>query len=303
MPILITGGTGFVGGSLVPALAGRPLRLLVRDPSSSPIKASPAIEIVQGDVTDLTSLAEAARGCDTVIHLVAIIEERDGATFDRIIREGTVNMVEAAKSASVKRFVNMSALGASDRPGFDYMRAKWRAEEAVKSSGLDWTIVRPSVIFGPGDGFVNALAGVVRGFPVVPVVGDGKTRFQPVSVRDVADAFAAIVDDPMTARQTFELGGPDQLTYEQMLNLIAEKLGKKKPKVHVPVGVMKTIVAVSAPLPKGIQPPVTKEQLKMLALDNTTAQSATERLIGRPPLGLRDGIDYIVTDKPAKGER
>jgi NADH dehydrogenase len=226
--------------------------------------------------------------------LVAIIEETDGATFDKIIRQGTENVINAAKAGGVKRFIDMSALGASDRPGFDYMQAKWRAEEAVRASGLDWTIVRPSVIFGPGDGFINALAGVVRGFPVTPVVGDGKTRFQPVSVKDVADAFAAIVNDPSTIGQTFELGGPDQLTYEQMLDVIAKKLNKKKPKVHVPVAVMKAVVTVSSPLPKSIRPPVTKEQLKMLALDNTTSHSATEQLIKRSPLALQNGIDYIV---------
>ncbi len=293
MPILITGGTGFVGSSIVSALSGHLLRLLIRDPVRANVQASSNVEIVQGDVTIPSSLESAIRGCDTVIHLVAIIDESGGMTFDQVIRQGTVNVVNAAKGANVNRFIDMSALGASDRPGFDYMQAKWRAEEAVKTSGLDWTIVRPSVIFGPGDGFINALAGVVRRLPVIPVVGDGQTRFQPISVKDVADAFAAIVDDPSTVGQTVELGGPDQLTYEQMLDVIAEKLGKKKPKVHVPVSVMKSVVTVSAPLPKSIRPPVTKEQLKMLALDNTSKQSTTEKLIGRPPLALRNGIDYV----------
>jgi uncharacterized protein YbjT (DUF2867 family) len=295
MPILVTGGTGFVGSAIVSVLSRQPLRLLVRDPSTANIVASPSLEIVRGDVTNPTTLQDVARDCDTVIHLVAIIEQSGRATFDGVIRQGTINVVEAAKAAGVKRFINMSALGAGDRPGFDYMQAKWRAEEAVKAAGFDFTIFRPSVIFGPGDGFINALAGVVRGFPVIPVVGNGRTRFQPVAVRDVADAFAAVLADPSTAGKTFELGGPETLTYEQMLDLIAEKLGKKKPKVHIPVGLMKTVVTVSSPLPKKIRPPVTTEQLKMLELDNTTDQSATEKLIGRPPQSLRDGIDYIVT--------
>jgi uncharacterized protein YbjT (DUF2867 family) len=294
MPILVTGGTGFVGSAIVSALGDRPLRLLVRDRSKASKLAAPNIELVDGDVMIPETLPDAVRGCDTVIHLVAIIQEGGGATFDGVIRQGTVNVLNAASELGVRRFIFMSALGASDRPGFGYMQAKWRAEESVRAAAFDWTIFRPSVIFGPGDGFVNALADVVRSFPVIPVVGDGQTKFQPVSVNDVANAYVAAVDEPATAGQTFEIGGPDVLTYEQMLDVISAKLGKNKRKVHMPVGLMKTVVSLSSPLPKALRPPVTSEQLKMLALDNSTAHSATEKLIGRPPLRLEDGIDYIV---------
>jgi uncharacterized protein YbjT (DUF2867 family) len=294
MPILVTGGTGFVGSAIVAALGDRPLRLLVRDRTKSSKIAAPNIEFVEGDVAIPETLSDAVRGCETVIHLVGIIEESGGATFDGVIRQGTVNVVNAAQDAGVRRFIHMSALGASDRPGFGYMQAKWEAEKAVKATDFAWTIFRPSVIFGPGDGFVTALAGVVRSFPVIPVVGGGQTKFQPLSVKDVADAYVSAVDDPSTTGKTFELGGPEVLTYEQMLDIIAAKLGKTKRKVHMPVGLMKTVVSLSSPLPKAIKPPVTSEQLKMLALDNSTAYSATEQLIGRPPLRLRDGIDYIL---------
>jgi uncharacterized protein YbjT (DUF2867 family) len=294
MPILVTGGTGFVGSAIVTALGDRPLRLLVRDRTKSTSIAAPNIELVEGDVTIPKTLSDVVHGCEIVIHLVGIIEESCGATFDGVIRQGTVNVVNAAQDAGARRFIHMSALGASDRPGFGYMQAKWEAEKAVKATDFEWTIFRPSVIFGPGDGFVTALAGVVRSFPVIPVVGDGLTKFQPLSVKDVADAYVLAVDDPSTAGKTFELGGPEMHTYEQMLDIIAAKLGKKKHKVHMPVGLMKTVVSLSSPLPKAIKPPVTSEQLKMLALDNSTAYSATEKLIGRPPLRLRDGIDYIL---------
>jgi uncharacterized protein YbjT (DUF2867 family) len=294
MPILVTGGTGFVGGAIVAALGDRPLRLLVRDRTKATKFVASNIEFVEGDVTVPETLPAAVQGCDTVIHLVGIIEESGSATFDGVIRQGTINVVNAAKDAGVRRFIHMSALGASDRPGFGYMIAKWEAEKAVKATDFAWTIFRPSVIFGPGDGFVNALAGVVRSFPVIPVVGDGQTKFQPVSVKDVADAYVAAVADPATAGKTFEIGGPDMLTYEQMLDLIAAKLGKKKRKVHMPVRLMKAVVTLSSPLPKAIKPPVTSEQLKMLALDNSSAYSATEKLIRRPPLRLRDGIDYVL---------
>ena len=137
------------------------------------------------------------------------------------------------------------------------------------------------------------LANLVRKAPVLPVVGDGKSKFQPVSVKEVARSFARALDEPKTAGQIFELGGPEILTYEELLDTIAAKLGKKPRKAHVPVGLMKPIVKLSKPLPKVLRPPVTEEQLRMLSLDNCSNDSATSRLIGRPPLRLRDGIDYI----------
>ncbi len=150
------------------------------------------------------------------------------------------------------------------------------------------------MVFGPGDEFINALAGVVRNFPLIPVVGDGQSKFQPVSVREVAEAFAKALDDPAAVGQIYELGGAQVYTYEGMLDAIAAKLGKKKPKAHVPVALMMPVVKLSKPLPKALRPPVTVEQLKMLALDNCTDQNAAPQLLGRQPLRLEDGIDYIL---------
>ncbi|MCC6792262.1 MAG: complex I NDUFA9 subunit family protein [Thermomicrobiales bacterium] len=292
-PILITGGTGFVGTQIRSALPNRQIRLLVRDKHADRALASTGVELVEGDITDAASLRGTMDGCDTVIHLVAIISEEGGATFDKVIRQGTVNVVEEAKRAGVRRFIDMSAMGARDDPRYPYLKAKWDGEQAVKSSGMAWTIFRPSVVFGPGDGFINVLADLVRKAPMIPVVGNGQSKFQPVAVGEVAAAFAKAVDDPSTIGQTFDLGGPDILTYEAMLDIIAAQLGKKKPKVHVPVGLMKLVVAASSPLPKALRPPVTSEQLRMLALDNCSRDSATARLIGRAPLRLADGIGYI----------
>jgi NADH dehydrogenase len=289
--IFLTGGTGFVGSHVARALAPNPIRVLVRSPKS---RTGEGIEPVVGDVTDPSSLTGAIDDCDVVVHLVGIIEEAKGVTFDGVIRQGTEHIVTEAKRAGVRHFVHMSALGARDDPRLPYMQAKYRSEEIVKASGLPYTIFRPSVIFGPGDGFINALAGVVRKFPIVPVVGDGRTPFQPVAVSDVATAFAAAVNNPDLARnQTIELGGVDELTYEEMIDLIAQELEKKKPKVHVPVSLMKLVVAASASLPRALRPPVTPEQLKMLSLDNRTDPAPLERLIGHEPLSLRGNIGYI----------
>lgn len=291
--IFLSGAAGFVGRSILDQFEDRPVRALVHNPLPD-LERRANVETVTGDVTNPATLRGTMDGCSIVVHLVAVIEESGGATFDEVIRQGTENMLSEAKQAGIDRFIHMSALGAHDNPTYGYLQAKWRAEQAVKESGLQYTIFRPSVIFGPGDGFINALAGVVRGFPIVPVVGDGTARFQPVAVSDVARCYVRAIDDPKTtAGETFELGGGTVYTYEELLGLIASELGTSKRKVHVPVSVMKAVVALSSPLPKALRPPVTSEQLKMLALDNTTEDSATERLIGSKPMSLEDALGYI----------
>lgn len=293
--ILLAGGTGFVGGNLRRALAGHQIRLLVRDRAKSQALASDTIELVEGDITDAASIRGAVDGCSTVINLVAIIEESGKRTFDLVIRQGTENLVnEAKRVGGVDHVIQMSALGADNNPRYGYMIAKWQAEQAVKESGIPWTIFRPSIIFGPGDGFINVLAGLVRSFPIIPVVGSGQSKFQPVAVEEVAEAFARAVSDPSMINHTYELGGGKIYTYEELLDAISAKLGKRKRKAHVPVGLMMPAVVLSKSLPKALRPPVTQEQLKMLALDNCTDNSATADLIGRPPLRLEDAMDYIL---------
>lgn len=288
--IAIFGGSGFVGRGLQAALTGRPFRVVVRHPGTA---LDDTADIVAGDVTKPETLPMALKGCDAIINLVAIIAETDDATFDGVIRQGTVNLLLAAQRAGIRRFIQMSALGAQHDPQFAYFEAKWQAEQAVRQSSLDWTIFRPSIIFGPGDGFINQLADVVRAFPLIPVVGNGQSKFQPVARDDVATAFAHAVDHPDTIGQLYELGGPDVFTYEQLLDLIGKTLGKRKPKIHVPMPMMRVIVQLSQPLPAKLRPPVTLEQLKMLKVDNCTDRSATAELIGRPPRPLRGNIDYI----------
>lgn len=291
--IFITGGSGFVGTNIIEALGDAPIRTLTHQHPGE-TERSPNRESVEGDVTDVASLSGVMDGCDMVIHLVAIIEESGGSTFDAVIRRGTENVIAEARNAGVTRFIQMSAIGARNDPSFGYLHAKWQAEEAVKRSGLNYTIFRPSVIFGPGDGFINTLAGVVKSFPVIPVVGDGSARFQPVHVEEVAACFRRAVTDPdHTANETFELGGGKVYTYAELIGAIAKELGTSKPRINVPVGLMKPVVRLSSLLPKPLRPPVTMEQLKMLALHNTTDQSSTSDLIGREPIKLEDGLDYI----------
>lgn len=291
--ILITGGTGFVGSAIQSALAGRPLRLLVRNPAKHAHQATDLVEVVEGDVTDAESLRRTMDDCEAVIHLVAIIDERGGATFDKVIRQGSVNVIDEAQRAGVTRLLHMSALGAIHDPKFAYFEAKWQAEQAVQRSPLAWTIFRPSIIFGPGDGFITVLANLVSAAPLVPVVGSGESTFQPIRVNEVAAAYARALDDPKTIGQIYELGGGQIYTYEEMIDLLKVKLGKRGPNIHIPVPLMKLVVSMSQPLPEKLRPPVTSEQLKMLAVNNSTASSATSSLIGHEPTRLEDALDYI----------
>ncbi len=295
--ILITGGTGFVGTALRAALGERPVRLLVRDPAAVAKLVGPNVEIVEGDVTRLDTLPAACAGCEAVVHLVAIIAETRRATFDAVIRQGTVNVVDAARTAGVRRFLHMSAMGTRNDPRYPYFDAKWQAEQAVMASGIPWTIFRPSIIFGPGDEFINTLAGLIATAPVIPVAGNGRNKFQPISVRDVAVAFVRALDDPATTGHIYELGGPQVYTYDQLLDAIARKLGARKRMIHLPISLLRPVVALARPLPKRLRPPVTDAQLKMLSIDNCSDASATESLIGRPPLDLETGIDYVANRK------
>ena len=291
--ILITGATGYVGQHLVGRLRERaePLRGLARDSGASQRLRTLGLEVAIGDVTAPVSLRGAMEGVDTVVHLVAIITEKHD-TFERIIAQGTRNVVAAAEAVGVARLLYMSANGAQDNPRYPYLQAKWQAEQAVIGSGLSYSILRPSLIFGEGDQFFNTLASVVRLNPVVPVVGHGKSMFQPIWVEDVCTCLLRMLDDDAYLGKTFDVGGPEQLSYEDLLDIIMRVLGKRKPKLHVPVALMKPLAALmERVLPN---PPVTPAQLDLLELDNITAPNPLPELFGiEKPAYLQAKLGYI----------
>jgi uncharacterized protein YbjT (DUF2867 family) len=273
--ILVTGGTGFVGPKIVHALraADRPVRCLVRDPERASDLAAWGCELVQGDVTDPESVRRAVESCDVVVHLVAIIQGKP-EDFERVMTRGTRNVVEAAKASGVRRFVLMSALGTSEETKdlAPYFRSKWEMEQTVKGSGLEHVIFRPSFIFGKDGGALKTFLLLVRLSPVIPVFGAGDQRIQPIWVEDVARYYAAAVDRPDAANRTFELGGPDILTWEELYDRIKRVLRKRRPKLHVPMGLMRVNAAILEALPGPT--PLTRDQLKMLAgPDNVVSNS------------------------------
>jgi len=261
--VLVTGGTGFVGRHVVHALRARelPVRCLVRDRGRARTLEAWGCELAEGDVTDPASLARAAEGIDAVVHLVAIIAGKP-AEFDRVMIEGTRSLVQAA--AGARRFVLMSALGVSEqtRTLVPYYRAKWEMERTVIGSGLEHVIFRPSFVFGRNGGVLPMFVRQVRFSPVVPIVGSGETRLQPIWVEDVAGFFSGAIDLPAAAGRTFELGGPDQVTWNELYARIRRVLGARRATIHLPFGLVRSAAALAELLPK---PPVTRDQLTMLA--------------------------------------
>jgi uncharacterized protein YbjT (DUF2867 family) len=289
--ILVTGATGFVGPRIVHALRteDRDVRALVRKPERAVTLKSWACRVFQGDVTDADSLRRAAEGCEAVVHLASIITGRRSA-FEHVMVEGTQNLVAAAKDAGVRRFVLMSALGVSEesRTLVPYYGAKWEMEKAVKESGLEHVIFRPSFIFGRDGGVLPLFVRQVRLSPVTPVLGNGEQKLQPIWIDDVAAFFAASIDLPAAANRTFELGGPDRPTWNELYERIARVLDKERRSVHVPWTLARVGAAVVEHLPGA---PITRDQLTMLqAGDNVTDDAAARETFDIEPIGLDEQL-------------
>lgn len=288
--ILVTGGTGFVGSHLIRRLrgAGLPVRAVVRDPAKAGALRDLGVEIVAGDVADRPSLEGAAKGVERVIHLVGIIQEAPGQTFQGIHVEGTRNVVEASKKADVRHVVYQSALGTRPNARSAYHTTKWAAEEIVRDSGMACTILRPSLIYGPGDKFTIRMSGMLKLSPVVPVIGSGRTRVQPIYIDDVVTCLEKIVTSDSFLNEAYEIGGPDQLTYTELTETLADALGIRRPTVHMPLALMRPAARLlEAVLPN---PPVTSDQLIMLQEDNVCSMKDIREVFGVEPVGFREGL-------------
>jgi NADH dehydrogenase len=286
--ILVTGGTGFVGPKIVHALrtAGKDVRALVRKPERG---AALGVELVEGDVTDPASLRRAVEGCDAVVHLAAIILGKP-ADFERVMAQGTRDLVAAARDAGVRRFVLMSALGVGEKTKdlTPYYRGKWDMEQAVQGSGLEHVIFRPSFVFGSDGGALQVFMRQVRWSPVTPVIGDGKKEIQPIWVDDVAAYFAKGVDLPAAENRTFELGGPDVVTWNELYARIATGLHKRRGRVNLPVGLARAGAAMVEWLPNA---PITRDQIQMIeAGDNTCDMTPANEAFGIETVPLDEMI-------------
>ena len=305
MRVAIIGGTGFVGGYLVDALieAGHEPSVLVRVGSESKLRQASKVRAVSGDLASPRGIREVLEGSDAVIYNIGILREfaSKGVTFDKLQHRGVIRIIEAAKEAGISRFLLMSANGVKEQ-GTPYQVSKYRAERVLETSGLDFTIFRPSVIFGDPRGTIEFATQLYRDMvvPPLPAVGfytgsgasKGEVLMSPVFVEDVARAFVVALEDESTIGQTYELGGPDILSWTDMLERVAEAAGKRKRILPMPIGMMN----IAATLLDWLPPfPVTRDQLTMLAEGNTAEPVALEQLIGRAPQAFTVGsLSYLL---------
>jgi NADH dehydrogenase len=288
--VLVTGGTGFIGPHVVKALRGRghDVRALVRSTERGAQVAGLGAELVSGDVTDPASVQAAAAGCTHVVHLVSILKGRP-QDFERVMAQGTRNVVAAAKGAGAERFVLMSALGTGEttKDAVPYFAAKWSMEQEVVRSGLPHTIFRPSFVFGRG-GALPTFLKQVRYSPVVTVIGSGKQRIQPIWVEDVAEYFARSVDHAAGANRLFEIGGPDVVTWDGLYQTIAKVLGKRRRLAHVPSSVARAGASLTQWAPGA---PLTTDQIAMIEIgDNAVSGSDAVDTFQLPLVPLEEQI-------------
>lgn len=289
--ILITGATGYIGRHLISRLVaqGERPRCLVRNiKRASSILPAGTLEFVQGDTTSPASLETAVQGVDTIVHAAFITADQKqsaGNHYQETNVQGTANLVEAAKKAGVKRIIVISGLGTKpDKPG-SYMQGRYLAEKMVKESGLDWTIIQPSVLFGKDAPFIKGLTDLIRTAPVVPLIGGGKVMFQPIYVEDVVTVIIKVLQEPeRTKNKTYTIGGPAYYSFTQVIDALLQAMHKKRIKVSTPTPLVGIVAAVmEAVLPK---PPLTKAAMTLFTFDNTTDLHSVERDFGFTPMSF-----------------
>jgi len=296
--VLVTGANGFVGNVIVKKLVekGYTVHGQVRNMDKAEMRLDDVMDqitLVKGDVTDRARMEEICQGVDVVIHTVAIAIEKGDVTYEEINYQGTINVVDAAAAAGVRRFINMSQNGADSSLPYRFLKSKGKAQEYVASSDLDWTALRPSAIFGPQDEFFNSFARLVQLTPFVfPLVAHGDPKFQPVSVYDVAEATVRCIEDDSTIGKELVLGGPEVLTLGEIEKRILAAMDERRLLFGAPVGLLRPAVFV---MEKTLaSPPVTSSLLELLAVPNTVEDNALVNQFGMEPIPFAgEHIQYL----------
>ncbi|MFL5555966.1 MAG: complex I NDUFA9 subunit family protein [Gemmatimonadaceae bacterium] len=295
-PVLVTGAAGLVGTHTCRELAknGWQVRALIRDPAKAATALGQLpVEFRVGDVRDATTLRSSLNGCGAVVHLAAIAIEKKNESYVETNTAATERLISAARAENVDRIVFMSQNGADSRSPHRFLHSKGVAQDSMRTSGLRWTVLRPSVIFGPEDQFVNVLGRLIKLTPkFFPLPGGGKARFQPIAVDDVARVVRMSLEKKETVHQSYDLGGAVPLTLKDMTERILTAMGTTRRLVPVPIKALRPIVAFAQKILPN--PPVTSGLLDLLALDNTVRNNAlTEYFKVVPVPFAADELQYL----------
>lgn len=292
--ITVFGGTGFLGRRVVECLVhnGLGVRIAVRHPDYVPLAGTltDSVEIVRADIRNEAEVRSALRGARAAVNAVSLYAEGSGLTFKAVHVDGARTLARAAADAGLASLIHLSGIGADPRSRDRYIRSRGEGEAAVREDFARAIVVRPSVMFGPGDSFLTTLATVIRRLPVIPLFGKGEMRLQPVHVDDVAEAVALLAVEGGTA-DIYELGGPQALAYADLLRLVMSLTGRRRKLVALPLPVWRAIAMLSRLLP---HPPVTATQIALMSRDNVVADgSAGFSELGITPVGIADSAAEI----------
>lgn len=303
--VSVFGGTGFLGRRLVTRLAaeGATVRAVVRHPERAASALGAAVldrvTVIRADVAEPSSIAAAVAGADAVVNAVSLYIETDGVTFESVHVIGAETLARQSASAGVARLVLISGIGADPESHSSYIRARGRGELAVRHVFPSATVVRPSAMFGPGDALFGMLAAVSRVLPVLPLIGGGRTRFQPVYVEDVAEAVARMLADPGAAGRTYEAAGPRVYTWHELVSVALRLIGRRRLLVSVPFAVAETMASLFELLPR---PPLTTGQVDLLKSDNVASGSLPGlRELGIEPKSVEEIVPTYIGRSRAAG--